>query len=110
MPFESNEIVPSAARTTDGNSGLFGVDERDLHVFVDVTAVSGTSPTLDLEIEWSHDGSTFGGAETPDTLAQITAVTAVVKSFPVKAPSYRLKWTVGGSAPSFTFSAHEYTT
>lgn len=104
-------VVSSAARTATGNSGAVGLlhaSASRLNLLVDVTAVTGTSPTMDLTIKWSHDGSTFGGADgTADTFAQITATGAVSKQFTVKAPHYRVEWTLGGTTPSFTFSVSE---
>jgi hypothetical protein len=105
-------VVSSAARTASGTSSSAdvrdqlerGIGTSQLNVLVDVTAASGTGPTLDLEVEWSNDGTTWASAETADTFTQITAATTVSKRFTVKASHYRIKWTVGGTAPSFTFS------
>lgn len=63
-------VVSSAARTASGNSGpisLYARPGRDVNLLVDVTAVSGVGPTLDLVIEWSMDGTTFAGGETADS-------------------------------------------
>lgn len=106
-------VVASAARTASGDSGSVGVFDagQNVSLLVDVTAVSGTSPTLDLSVEWSHDdGTTWAAGETADTFAQITATKTTVKSFTVKAPHYRIVWTVGGTTPSFTFSVSQFTT
>jgi hypothetical protein len=100
-------LVPSQARNANGNAVAKEADRGlNLAVLLSVTAVSGTTPTLDVSVEWSHDGgTTFAPAETPDAFTQITATKAVVKSFVVKANTYRLVWTIGGTTPSFTFSA-----
>ncbi len=61
-----------------------------------MSAVSGTVPTIDFEIEWSPDGVNFGSADgTADTFAQITAAKVTSKLFSVRAPHHRLKWTIG---------------
>lgn len=107
-------IVASAARTTSSNSAAFSVRDQDekgiglsnLNVVVDVTAASGTGPSLALEVEWSVDGTTFGAADgSADTFAAITAAGVKAKRVSIKAPFYRLKWTITGTTPSFTFSA-----
>ena len=106
-------IVPAAAYTAtangpssvwDGNPGEW------LSILIAVTAASGTTPTLDCKVQWSFDGVTFVDAETADSFAQITGVKSVVKQFVVKGPLYRLVYTIGGTTPSFTFSASTYVT
>lgn len=111
----SRQIVASGQRTAAGDSGAIDLARhagRKLSLFVDVTAVGAdTDETLDLSVEWSHDGTTFGPAETADAFSQLTqpgGVQAVVKQFDVKAPQYRVVWTLGGTTPSFTFSIDEH--
>lgn len=101
-------VVASAARTATGNSGALDADGQYLNLLVNVTAASGTSPTLNCSVEWSNDGSTFAAVDgTADTFAQITATTAKVKQFAVKAAYYRVVWTIAGTSPSFTFSVSQ---
>ena len=97
----------SAAEADDGNSeGFSTIDAKNLGVAIDVTAVSGTDPTIAFSIEWSPDGVRFGDAETPDTFASITATKVTAKPIVVKAPYYRLAWVITGTAtPTFTFVA-----
>jgi hypothetical protein len=106
------QFVASAARTTTGNSGAVACDKGlQVNLMVDVTAASGTTPTLDLTVEWSMDGVNFGAAQTPEAFTQITAATVRrLLQFPVRAPFFRLVWTVGGTTPSFTFDAWRYVT
>ncbi len=109
------EVVASAARTASGNSGLIapgggslalGVDRVSL--LLNVTAASGTSPTLNVSIEWSMDGGgTYAASEPVDSFGQITAAEAVVKKFDAKSGHYRIVWAIAGTAPSFTFSIRE---
>lgn len=114
MAFQApREVVASAARTASGDSGTLRVETpaSQLNVAVDVTAVSGTTPTLDIEVEWSTDaGTTFFAADPADSLTQITAATKVVKQVAPKAPHYRLVWTIAGASASFTFAVDEYLT
>jgi hypothetical protein len=100
-------VATSAARTANGSGNAIDSDRGlNLAVQVTVSAASGTTPTLDLAVEWSQDaGTTWAPADTPDTFTQITTTKNVVKSFVVKGNSYRLVWTIGGTTPSFTFRA-----
>lgn len=112
MAYQVVPAVQSAARTASGNgTAIVDSDRGDtLNLLVNVTAASGTTPTLDLAVQWSVDGTNWAPAETPDSFSQITATGAKVKSFTVKAPSYRVVWTIGGTTPSFTFTVHGYMT
>lgn len=106
MAYQSVIVHPSAARTTTGNGqAILDSDRGDtLSLLVDVTVATGTTATLDLSVQWSHDGATWAPAETPDSFTQITGTGAKVKTFSVKAPHYRVAWVIGGTTPSFTFS------
>lgn len=102
-------VVASAARTTTGTSSALDAPEGfDLVLSASVTAASGTTPTLDLSVEWSSDGgTTWYTADPVDTFTQITTTAARVKRFTVKGTEYRVRWTVGGTTPSFTFAVTE---
>lgn len=106
----ASSVVASAARTTTGNSGAVATPAgANLAVLVNVTAVAGTTPSMTLSVEWSHDGgNTFAQADTADTFTAITAAGAKVKAFPVKGEHFRLVWTITGTTPSFTFAASAY--
>lgn len=118
MTGETRRVVAldSAARTASGDSGELNADadrndeiapQRALFV-LDVTAAGGTGPTLDVVIE----------AQDPASGAWV-----VVASFAQKAAAgreaiflgggadnefpfgkYRLRWTIAGTTPTFTFS------
>ena len=107
-----NQVVASAARTVTGQSSAIGpTSDPRVSLFVNVSASSGTIPTLDLTIEWSQDaGTTWAVAQPADSYTQITTTGTVVKQFTVKAPHYRVKWTITGTTPSFTFAVSEYST
>lgn len=101
-------LVASAARTASGDSGTldgWGVPST-LRIQLDVTAAAGTGPTLDVVIEDTLDGINWN---TVATFAQKTAAGREVLN--VTAPfsdRLRVRWTVGGTAPSFTFSVTAY--
>lgn len=104
---QTQQIVYGQVVTASGQSAPFEVPNAALSIQVDVTAVSGTSPSLALSIAWSDDGSTFSQASPADTFTAITAVGSVAESFTPKGEFYRLEWTVTGTTPSFTVTAFE---
>ncbi len=100
----------SAAQTANGMSATLAVGAyRELLVTVNVSAVAGTSPTLTLALDsLGADGVWY----TLWTSAAITAVGQTIASLGIEAStntafgaSVRLRWTIGGTTPSFTFSA-----
>lgn len=100
----SETVVASAARTTSGNSGVitgYG-PPKTLRVQLDVTAASGTTPTLDVLVEDTLDGTTFN---TIGTFTQKTAVSREVINISIPfTDQIRIKWTIGGTTPSFTYA------
>lgn len=105
-------LLPSAARTTTTNSAAQATGNADnANILIDVTAVSGTTPTLTVEVQWSHDGTTWfsgGAGVSADATASITAVGKLVRTFPVRAPFMRVQASIAGTTPSFTFAVHVY--
>jgi hypothetical protein len=101
-------FVESAARTASGDSGAvpgFG-DKVSLRVQVDVTAASGVSPTLDVVIEDTLDGTNWNVI---GTFAQKTGPgREVINITTLFADRLRARWTTGGTTPSFTFSVLGY--
>src|SRR5207248_617530 len=105
--------LEGATVTASGNGSLAPyiglqagrVDPTVLSVQLNVTTVTGTTPNLTVEVQWSSDGVTFASAETADTFTAITAAKAVVKQFPAKGQYARLKYTVTGTTPSFRVDA-----
>jgi hypothetical protein len=101
-------FVEPAARTASGDSGPqtgFG-DESTLRAQLNVTAAAGTGPTLDVVLEDTLDGTNWNVV---GTFAQKTApgreVVNVTTPF---ADRLRARWTVAGTAPSFTFDVVVY--
>jgi hypothetical protein len=105
-------FLASVARTTSSNSPAVALGDKgdQLCVLVAVTAVSGTTPSMTLTVEWSHDGTNFAASDTPDTFTAITTAVNRVKNFQVKGNYYRLVWAITGTTPSFTFTASSYVT
>lgn len=101
-----NTVLTSAARTATGQSSAFEVGRHDeLAVLVDVTAVSGTTPSMTVNVEWSHDATTWFVADPADAFTAISTASKKVKTFTVKGLYARLNFTISGTTPSFTFSA-----
>lgn len=64
-----------------------------------------TSPTLDVSLEWSNDGTIFATPASADTFAQVTTSAATeAKTFTAKARYCRARWTIGGTNPGYVFS------
>lgn len=102
-------LVDSAARTASGDSGAitgWGAATR-IRLQLNVTAASGTTPTLDVVVEDSVDGTNWN---TIGTFAQKTAAgREVINITNLFFPTVRVRWTVGGTTPSFTFAVDGYT-
>lgn len=103
--FVQTRLATAAAVTASGNStdstgfGRF----RALRAALVVTALTGTTPTLNVTVEDSLDGGVTWF--TVVTFAQKTAAgsEAVSLSGPFS-DQLRVKWTVGGTTPSASFT------
>lgn len=90
--------------TANGNSGWLNCEDiSDLILSLTVGGpVTGTTPTLDVLVETAGDAAGTLGVRTLGSFTQKTAVTAVErKSFAGLDAYYRVRWTVGGTTPSF---------
>lgn len=107
MPVSKLEAIlaASAARTATG-TGTLTVDTSAFKAaafYLDVTVASGTSPTLVVDIETFDPAS--ANWQTLDSFAQKTAAGKERKAVTANLGSrIRVKWTIGGTTPSFTFS------
>jgi hypothetical protein len=111
-----NAVAKTATFDTDwvdvGNTEWFGL-------YIETESSSGTSPTLDIDVEGTIDGGTtvlqdYPAAENSQTgaaMTQITGDTVAFKAwrnfFPVGASGglngrVRFEVTIGGTSPSFT--------
>lgn len=107
-PGSLDTLAPSAARTASGDSGVltgWGVPSV-ARVQLEVTAATGTSPTLDVVVEDTLDGTNWNVV---GTFAQkIATGREVVNLATPFADRLRIRWTVAGVTPSFTFSVIAY--
>lgn len=99
-------MAASAARTATGVSDIFYVPQGIAVAYLDVTASSGTSETLDVTIV-EVDPSNATDVYTIITFTQATGVTNQRKTVnPLLGNLIQAKWTHGGTTPSFTFSLY----
>jgi hypothetical protein len=102
--------VASAARTANGDSGWLDSDDFHAAVFLlNITVVGNdANETLDVVVETASSAAGANTrAVTGSPFAQKTqpgGVTSERKSFGGFDSFYRVRWTVGGTTPAFTFS------
>lgn len=109
----------SSAKVASGNSAaaLTNHNASGVQLFVNVSAASGTTPTLAVRVQVQDPVSSTWFDLPGAVTASITGVsTALLTIYPgvtvaansaVSAPlprTWRLAWTIGGTTPSFTFS------
>lgn len=105
LAYENLTILTSQARTVSGTSAEFTVGNyKEASFFLNVTAVSGTAPTLDVVIQTKDpvSGEWFDIV----TFTQATGVTKERKADKTIdiGSVIRASYTIGGTDPSFTFS------
>lgn len=99
----ANTDKASAAVTTTSNSGTIAYDHgAAISALINVTAVSGTTPTLDVQLQESFDNGTTW--QDVYHLPRITAVSTVAMPLLNIAGRRRWNYVVSGTTPSFTFS------
>lgn len=100
-----HEIHASGAETaTTQSAGLCLESYQEALIYLKVTAATGTTPTLDVKVQTSHDGSDW--YDMGSSFTQITAAaTPAVLKITNFGPFIRLVYTIGGTDPSFTFVA-----
>lgn len=103
MPHRSAiELADSSARTSSGTGASVDMGAATTAVLrLDVTAASGTTPTLAVAVQTSPDEATWTSLGNFSTR---TAAGALERRFPGASRYVRAVWTIGGGTPSFTFS------
>jgi hypothetical protein len=97
--------LTSAARTTSADFPYI-VQGKNLTLYLDVTAASGSTPTLDIKLQ-AKDPASSNWYDVPGgvfTQATTTTNQRVVVTSPVGESLCRLNVVIGGGTPSFTFS------
>jgi len=101
---ENVVLLPSAARTSGGNTVDIDVG-RFLYgeICIDITAVSGTDPTLDVYIEGKDQYT--GKYKVLFSHTGLNSVQTIWDTITLLAFRYlRVRWIISGTSPSFTFS------
>jgi hypothetical protein len=99
-------MLASAARTASGDTSAIPVDVKKFKeavFFLDVTAASGTTPTLDVKIKTKDpvSGKWFDLA----SFTQATGITSEMKAVSgLLGSQIAAFYTIAGDTPSFTFS------
>lgn len=127
-------LVSSASKTASGNSGALTLDGNFDRAVIElaVTAVTGSSPTLDLYIQETLDGTNYVDvcAFTQVTAALTNPHRVVLNSIdvadalkegvgdattaagnlgmPLVTNKVRVKWVLGGTSPDFTLAVTSY--
>lgn len=95
-------LKASAAQTVSTVGATVAVGEHGVaRLTLAVTAATGTTPTLDVVVETSQDGTTWRSL---GSFAQKTIVASERKSFSGCDHYIRYNATVAGTTPSFTYS------
>lgn len=115
-------VDTSGARTVSGTgTTIINYNATGAKFWLNVTAASGTTPTLVWKVQWSPDGGTTWvdlDATNLATTSITTTGTAVLSVYPgmvaaansvannILPRHWRSAWTIGGTTPSFTFASY----
>lgn len=108
VPNASDTLSASAAKVATGAATAVSgfAAAKNLILQLEVTAASGTNPTLDVIVQDTIDGSNF---YTIATFAQkVSTGTEVVRLSTPFTDTLKASWTIGGNTPSFTFSVKSF--
>lgn len=107
-PGSSDTLAASAARTTTGAGSAFGAFgyADTLRAQLNVTAASGTTPSVTVLIEDTVDGTNWNTIGT--FAAKTTTGREVINVTAPFTDVIRASWTITGTTPSFTFDVVVY--
>ncbi len=98
-------IQPSGAETASGNSASVEVGEyKEALVTLNVTAASGTSPSLTVLLQASDDEGTTWYNLPNASFTAATAVTSQAIQINTFGDYIRASYAITGTSPSFTFA------
>lgn len=101
---KSGADIASTTKTSTFTSPAFNIEDAiEIDAQINITAASGTSPTLQLKLQTSQDGVTWTDAW-PNNAPNLTGVGTTNYTF--SSPGVQGRWvaTIGGTTPSFTFN------
>ena len=107
-PNANDALEASTTQTTSGNSTVTAgyAAARNLVVQLNVTAASGSTPTLNVVVQDTVDGTNWN---TIVTFTQAIAAGLQVQRLATPfTDQLRVLWTIGGTTPSFTFAVQVY--
>jgi len=107
--FGTGDIVAKSARTVTGNSGWVKIgDAKELIAQLDADAGTGTSPTLDVKLQTSWNGTDATAVDVPTgAFTQVlAAASAQIKSVSAMHGFVKVVWTITGTTPSFAFGVY----
>jgi hypothetical protein len=93
--------LTASANSSKVNSGGYGT----VKAFLNITTVTGTSPTLDVKFQDSYDGTNWVDVAS-GAFAQKTAANSSSLVLSNVGPYLRAVQTVGGTSPNFTFDLY----
>jgi hypothetical protein len=104
--------IASAARTTTGNGNTFSTYSpiAGMVLYINVSAASGTTPSLTVKLQDSPDGGTTW-YDVASATAMTTTGTQAFRINLANTPAsdlLRIAWTISGTTPSFTFKVDSY--
>jgi hypothetical protein len=105
----TGELPVKAARTTTGNSGWVKVgDAREIIAQLHSDAGTGTTPTLDVKLQTSIDGTDGNQIDVPTSpFTQVTtSASNQIKSVLQFHHWVKVVWTIAGTTPSFNFGVY----
>ena len=99
-----NATAGSSSASTGSQLGAVATGKK-IYAAVHCTAASGSSPTLDIDVQ-SDDNGSFTSAVTRTSFTQLVATGSEMISQigPFTDDYWRINFTIGGGSPSFTFT------
>lgn len=99
-------VLASTARTASGESAVIDAGSfKEAVAFLDVTAASGTTPTLTVKFQTQDPVSLKWFDLAGLTFTQATAATTEMKALAnLLGSKIKCVYNIGGTTPSFTFS------
>ena len=107
-PNSNDALEAVTTQTATGDSATAGgfAAARNLIAQLNVTAASGTTPTLDVTIQDTVDGTNWNTILT--FTQKVTTGIQVVRLSTAFTDQIRVSWVIGGTTPSFTFAVQAY--
>jgi hypothetical protein len=98
-------LLHSGTETSSGTGSPSSVGNALIGMFIDVSAASGTLPTLIVKLQHSPNGTDWYDSLVNGTAVATTGLTSVLPSgTQYVSENVRCIWTIGGVNPSFTFT------